>query len=163
MSFRITFRAAAVVLTTAALSGHAFASGAQAATPSLSAPVPAQTRAATVAADNPFEEIDLRGLHAEQRTMWPAGNPVHYWALVLNTDLAEQKYSGGAFFLYAPATGEFGWFLDTDIPQRTVDTPAQVVIADPDFLKTHPRVEIRYGTPDRPAQARTVATATTWR
>ncbi|WP_206506694.1 hypothetical protein [Streptomyces chrestomyceticus] len=163
MSLRIAFRAVAVVLTTVALGGPALASGAQAATPAFSAPVPAQARTATVAADNPFEGIDLSGLHAEQRTMWPAGNPVRYWALVLDTDLAEQEYSGGTFFLYAPATGEFGWFLDADIPQRTVDAPAQVVIADPGFLKTHPRVEIRYGTPDMPEQARTVATAATWR
>ncbi|MFH8347605.1 hypothetical protein [Streptomyces sp. NPDC018045] len=147
-------------MTTAAL-GLALASGAQAVTPP-SADAPVQARGATTAtapADNPFEGIELSGLHAEQRTMWPAGTPVHYWALVLDDDLAGQEYSGGAFFLYAPAAGEFGWFLDTDIPQRTVDGPSQVVIADPEFLRTHPRAEVRYGDPDRPERARTVATA----
>ncbi|WP_251064737.1 transposase [Streptomyces sp. ISL-44] len=63
------------------------------------------------AEENPFHGIALDGLHAERLTMWPAGMPVDFWALKLDDDRLTRHYNGGQFFLYAPATGEFGSFL----------------------------------------------------
>ncbi|MEU5418361.1 hypothetical protein ACFY1P_08730 [Streptomyces sp. NPDC001407] len=156
MSSRTLFRTVTVALAAATLSAT-LVSGAQAATP-RAATAPAATRAD----GNPFEWIDLRGLKAEQRVMYPAGHPVGYWALVLDDEAAARHYAGGRFFVYAPATGEFGSFLDTDIAVRTVDEPGRVVIADSGFMRSHPRVEVRYGDPGRPGRAVTVATATIW-
>lgn len=143
------------------------AQGAQAATaPVAAAPAtavaPVAGAAATAAEENPFEGIDLEGLKAEKRFMYPAGHRVAYWALVLDEERASRTYSGGKFFLYAPATKEFGWFLDTDIATRTVEHPRQVVIADREFIRSHPRVEVRYGNPDQPRKARVVARTTIW-
>ncbi|ASU81968.1 hypothetical protein CDO52_03490 [Nocardiopsis gilva YIM 90087] len=108
--------------------------------------------------DNPFTDLKLTGLHAEERTMWPAGNPVRYWALVLNEDLVREDYAGGEFFLYAPDTGYYGWFLVTDIPVSSTPDPYQVVIADTTFLKGAPHAEVRYGIPQKPDSARVIAT-----
>ncbi|MFC5143530.1 hypothetical protein [Streptomyces aureoversilis] len=154
-----------LALTTAATAlGLALAQGAQAASPAAPATGPGNNRTAAAAAseDNPFAAIDLQHLKAEQRIMWPAGHPVPFWALVLDDETVSKRYADGEFFVYAPATHEFGWFLDTDIATRAVRNPHQVVIADSDFLRSHPRVEVRYGNPDRPQRARVVATATTW-
>ncbi|MFZ3475650.1 hypothetical protein ACODT3_41750 [Streptomyces sp. 4.24] len=114
------------------------------------------------AAENPFLGIDLDGLRAEQLTMWPAGKPVKYWALTLNDDLASKTYTGGVFFLYAPAAEKLGYLLDTDIIVRSVEDPHQVVVTDLEFLRANPRAEIRYGNPEKPALGRVIATATTW-
>lgn len=108
--------------------------------------------------DNPFTDLKPTGLHAEERTMWPAGNPVRYWALVLNEDLVREDYTGGEFFLYAPDTGYYGWFLVTDIPVSSTPDPYQVVIADTMFLRGTPQAEVRYGVPQKPDSARVVAT-----
>ncbi|MBT2382174.1 hypothetical protein [Streptomyces sp. ISL-11] len=166
MSSRTVFRTVTVAVAAATL-GAGLVSGAQAAAPARAR---AATEAATVSTapsvapgdENPFEWIDLQGLKAERRVMYPAGRPVSYWALVLTDEVAARHYSGGRFFLYAPATGEFGSFLDTDIAVRSVRNPAGVVIADSGFMRSHPRVEVRYGNPDRPKRALTVATATIW-
>ncbi|MFF4159390.1 hypothetical protein [Streptomyces sp. NPDC001678] len=61
----------------------------------------------------------------------------------------------------APATGEFGFFLYTGIAVRTVDHPSRVRLADTGFLRSHPRVEVRYGDPGHSDRARIVASATT--
>ncbi|MEU7137329.1 hypothetical protein [Streptomyces sp. NPDC046261] len=164
MSARLAFRAAGLALAAVTL-GLTVAQGAQAAAPSpIAAPVAPATPTAAAAApeENPFEGIDLEGLKAEKRFMYPAGHRVAYWALVLDEERVSRRYSGGAFFLYAPATKEFGWFLDTDIATRTVRDPRQVVIADREFIRSHPRVEVRYGDPDQPRTARVVARTTIW-
>ncbi|MGX8905807.1 hypothetical protein ACR820_11350 [Streptomyces netropsis] len=160
MSVRNAFRATAIVTATAAL-GLGLASGAQTAGAAV-APAARDVSAVAPAADHPFEAMELDGLKVKRLTMWPAGHPVSFWALVLDDKRAGEKYSGGKFFVYAPATKEFGWFLNTDIVQRTVSHPGQVVIVDSEFLRSHPRVEVRYGNPDRPEKARFVASATTW-
>ncbi|MFF5130091.1 hypothetical protein ACFY41_24535 [Streptomyces syringium] len=160
MSVRHAFRATAIVMASAAL-GLGLASGAQAAGPAV-APAARDVAAVAPAADHPFEAMELDGLKVKRLTMWPAGHPVSFWALVLDEKRAGEKYSGGKFFVYAPATKEFGWFLNMDIVQRTVSHPGQVVIVDSEFLRSHPRVEVRYGNPDRPERARFVASATTW-
>ncbi|MGK5632700.1 hypothetical protein [Streptomyces sp. URMC 123] len=117
--------------------------------------------AAVASKDNPFQWMELENLRAEQRQMCPVGNCVDYWTLVLDEKTASRPYSGGAFFLYAPATGDFGWFVNTDIATRTVEDPYEVSIPDSYFLRSHPRVEVRYGDVDHPERARVVATATT--
>ncbi len=160
MSARTAFRAAGLALAAVTL-GLTAAQGAQAAT-APATPAQAASAAATAAEENPFEGIDLEGLKAEKRFMYPAGHRVAYWALVLDEERVSRTYSGGTFFLYAPATKEFGWFLDTDIATRTVKNPRQVVIADRDFIRSHPRVEVRYGNPDQPKKARVVARTTIW-
>ncbi|GAA0485245.1 hypothetical protein GCM10009544_53520 [Streptomyces stramineus] len=146
----------------AATLGATLVSGAQAAAPARdAAPATAATSVAP-GSENPFRWRELEGLKAVQRVMYPAGHPVTYWALVLDEETAARQYSGGKFFLYAPATGEFGFFLDTDIAVRHATRPGQVVIVDSEFMRSHPRVEVRYGNPDKPKKARTVATATIW-
>lgn len=157
-----TFRTAAVAALTTALS-LSLGSGAYAsvAGSSITPSTEIQT-AASSAAENPFRGISLDGLHAEQLTMWPAGKPVKYWALMLNDDLASKTYTGGVFFLYAPAAGKLGYLLDTDIIVRSVEDPHQVVVTDLEFLKANPRTEIRYGNLEEPGQGRVIATATTW-
>ncbi|MEX2984260.1 hypothetical protein [Streptomyces sp. C36] len=50
---------------------------------------------------------------------------------------------------------------DTDIAVRTVDHLDQVRPVDTEFMRSHPRVEVRYGDPDHPGRARVVASATT--
>ncbi|WP_205041803.1 hypothetical protein [Streptomyces cinnamoneus] len=137
---------------------------AQGATASAATPPSQDTtaKATTSADDNPFRWMDLDGLRAEYRFMCPAGHCVGYWSLVLADEVAQRRYAGGEFFVYAPATGEFGFFLNTDIASRTVKKPAQVRVVDSDFTRSHPRFEIRYGNPDQPKKARVVATATTW-
>ncbi|MEU8585142.1 hypothetical protein [Streptomyces abikoensis] len=156
MSSRIAFRALAALAATAALS-LPVAQGASAATPPA-----APTPRASVADDNPFRWMDLDGLRAEYRFMCPAGHCVGYWSLVLTDEVAKRSYRGGEFFVYAPATGEFGFFLDTDIATRTVRHASQVRLVDSDFTRSHPRFEVRYGDPAQPKKARVVATATIW-
>ncbi|MCC3778531.1 hypothetical protein [Streptomyces sp. UNOB3_S3] len=155
MAPRIAFRALTAIVATAALS-LPFAQGASAATP------PARPAAASASEENPFRWMDLEGLRAEHRFMCPAGHCVGYWSLVLTDEVAKRPYKGGEFFAYAPATGEFGFFLDTDIARRTVKHPRQVRLVDSDFTRSHPRFEVRYGDPSQPKQARVVARATTW-
>ncbi|MFJ7209856.1 hypothetical protein ACIQWR_40820 [Streptomyces sp. NPDC098789] len=106
--------------------------------------------------------IELQGLHVEQLTMWPAGQPVKFWALVLDDDEISRSRTGGVFFVYAPASGDHGHILDTDIIVDSVPDAERVVIADPSFLRAHPRTEIRYGDPSNPESAEVVATATVW-
>ncbi|GAA1995148.1 hypothetical protein GCM10009799_21740 [Nocardiopsis rhodophaea] len=149
-----TLTASAVTLATVP-SGPAFAAES---TPSPTAR-PSSLPGARMS-DNPFTDLKLTGLHAEERTMWPAGNPVRFWALVLNEDLLREDYAGGEFFLYAPDTGYHGWFLVTDIPMSSTPDPYQVVIADTTFLKGAPQAEVRYGIPQKPDSARVVATVT---
>ncbi|MCC2277142.1 hypothetical protein LKL35_17210 [Streptomyces sp. ET3-23] len=131
------------------------AQGAQAAAPA--------TTATTINAgdDNPFRRMELDGLRADFQFMCPAGRCVGFWSLVLTDHVAQQKFEGHKFFVYAPATGEFGFFVDTDVAVRTVDRPAQVRLIDTDFMRSHPRVEVRYGDPGHPDRARVVASATT--
>ncbi|MFI0911425.1 hypothetical protein [Streptomyces abikoensis] len=155
MSSRIAFRTLTAIVATAALS-LPVAQGASAATP------PARPTANTVVDENPFRWMDLDGLRAEYRFMCPAGHCVGYWSLVLTDEVARRPYRGGEFFVYAPATGEFGFFLDTDIATRTVRHPRQVRLVDSDFTRSHPRFEVRYGDPAQPKKARVVATATIW-
>ncbi|MHA7960073.1 hypothetical protein ACX9I7_20180 [Streptomyces sp. L500] len=155
MSSRIAFRALTAIVATAALSVP-FAQGASAATPS------ARPAAASASEENPFRWMDLDGLRAEYRFMCPAGHCVGYWSLVLTDEVAKRPYRGGEFFVYAPATGEFGFFLDTDIATRTVRHASQVRLVDSDFTRSHPRFEVRYGDPAQPKKARVVATATIW-
>ncbi|ARZ71752.1 cytotoxic protein [Streptomyces albireticuli] len=158
---RTALRTLTTVAVTAALA-LPLAQGARAATPDPPAPATAAT-AATINAgdDNPFRWMELDGLRADFRFMCPAGHCVGFWSLVLTDDVAQQKFRGGEFFVYAPATGEFSFFLDTDIAVRTVVHPGQVRLVDTDFMRSHPRVEVRYGDPDRPDRARVVASATT--
>ncbi|MFF7725733.1 hypothetical protein [Streptomyces sp. NPDC008001] len=135
---------------------------ARAATPATTAPAAAATPATISAGDdNPFRWMELDGLRADFRFMCPAGRCVGFWSLVLTDDIARQKFEGGKFFVYAPATGEFSFFLDTDIAVRTVDHPGQVRLVDTEFMRSHPRVEVRYGNPGHPGRARVVASATT--
>ncbi|MEV4439219.1 hypothetical protein AB0K09_09380 [Streptomyces sp. NPDC049577] len=138
------------------------AQGAQAAAPAPVNPVRTAAAPASAASENPFDVMDLDGLRATHEFMCPAGHCVDYWSLVLTEDRLGRHYSGGRFFVYAPATGEFSFFLNTDIATRTVSRPEQVRIVDVDFLRSHPRVEVRYGNPDHPRKARTVATSTIW-
>lgn len=132
--------------------------GAWAATPDTAAPT---TAMANPDDGNPFRWMELDGLRADFRFMCPAGHCVGYWSLVLTKDVAQQEFKGGKFFVYAPATGEFSFFLDTDIAVRTVDRPGQVRLVDSEFMRSHPRVEVRYGDPGHPDRARVVASATT--
>ena len=131
--------------------------GARAVTPATAA-----TAAAIKADDdNPFRRMELNGLRTDFQFMCPAGHCVGFWSLVLTDDVAQQKFEGGKFFAYAPATGEFSFFLDTDIAVRTVAEAGQVRLVDTEFMRSHPRVEVRYGDPDQPGRARVVASATT--
>ncbi|MGW1197745.1 hypothetical protein ACWD4B_18185 [Streptomyces sp. NPDC002536] len=154
MASRFALRALAATVAVAALGVPA--TSAYAAT----APQPA-ANATTVADDNPFRWMELDGLKAEFHFMCPAGHCVGYWSLALADQAAAKPYAGGEFFVYAPATGEFGFFLNGDIAERTVQRPGQVRVIDSEFLHTHPRVEIRYGNPNHPRAARVVASATT--
>ncbi|UQA92076.1 hypothetical protein [Streptomyces halobius] len=158
---RTAFRALTTVAVTAALA-LPLAQGAQAAAPDTTAPATAAT-AATINAndDNPFRWMELDGLRADFQFMCPAGHCAGLWSLVLTDNVAQQRFEGRKFFVYAPATGEFSFFLDTDIAVRTVDHPSQVRLVDTDFMRSHPRVEVRYGDPDHPDRARVVASATT--
>ncbi|MDT0452320.1 hypothetical protein [Streptomyces hesseae] len=151
----IAFRALAAIVATTALSAP-FAQSASAAT------TPARTTTVSASEENPFRWMDLDGLRAEYRFMCPAGHCVGYWSLVLTDEVAKRSYRGGEFFAYAPATGEFGFFLNTDIATRTVRHPRQVRLVDSEFTRSHPRFEVRYGDPAQPKEARVVATATTW-
>ncbi|MFI0742558.1 hypothetical protein ACH4PU_31445 [Streptomyces sp. NPDC021100] len=180
MAFRIALRAVAPALAAAALS-LAVAQGAPASAaehgsiparttpnaltvptaPAGSAAAPSAKQTAP-ADDNPFRAMELDGLKAEFRFMCPAGRCVGYWSLALTEDRLKRHYQGGEFFAYAPAKGEFGFFLDTDIAYRTVKDPRRVRLVDSDFTRRNPRVEVRYGNPDRPREAHVVATATTW-
>ncbi|MGW2597916.1 hypothetical protein [Streptomyces klenkii] len=161
---RTTLRTLATAAVTAALA-LPLAQGAQAATPDATSPATAVTAvtAAPINADdgNPFRWMELEGLRADFRFMCPAGHCVGFWSLVLTDDVARQKFEGGKFFVYAPATGEFSFFLDADIAVRAVAHPGQVRLADTEFMRSHPRVEVRYGDPDHPRRARVVASATT--
>ncbi|MCF3103023.1 hypothetical protein IPZ58_15710 [Streptomyces roseoverticillatus] len=158
---RSALRTLATVAVAAALA-LPLTQGAQAATPSATAPATAATPATINAnGDNPFRWMELDGLRADFQFMCPAGHCVGFWSLVLTDDIAQQKFKGGKFFVYAPATGEFSFFLDTDIAVRTVGHPDQVRLVDTEFMRSHPRVEVRYGDPDHPERARVVASATT--
>ncbi|MBZ4318228.1 hypothetical protein [Streptomyces huiliensis] len=177
MAFRIALRAVAPTLAAAALT-FAVAQGAPAAAaahPGIPAPAAPSASAATASStpttparqsaptdDNPFRAMELEGLKAEYRFMCPAGRCVGYWSLALTEDRLKRHYQGGEFFAYAPAKGEFGFFVDTDIVYRTVKNPRQVRLVDSDFTRRNARIEIRYGNPERPRQADVVATATTW-
>ncbi|KIZ15827.1 hypothetical protein [Streptomyces natalensis] len=161
---RTAFRALTTVAVTAAVA-LPLTQGAQAAAPDTTAPATAAT-AATAAPinaddDNPFRWMELDGLRADFQFMCPAGHCAGFWSLVLTDNAAQQKFEGGKFFVYAPATGEFSFFLDTDIAVRTVDHSSQVRLVDTDFMRSHPRVEVRYGDPDDPDRARVVASAAT--
>ncbi|MBF6047043.1 hypothetical protein GO001_17685 [Streptomyces sp. NRRL B-1677] len=158
---RTVLRTLATAAVTAALA-LPLTQGAQAATPDTTAPAAATTPAPIKADDgNPFRWMELDGLRADFRFMCPAGHCVGFWSLVLTDDVARQKFEGGKFFVYAPATREFSFFLDTDIAVRTVAHPGQVRLVDTEFMRSHPRVEVRYGDPDHPGRARVVASATT--
>ncbi|MEV4923805.1 hypothetical protein [Streptomyces roseoverticillatus] len=158
---RTALRTLATLAVTAALA-LPLAQGAQAATPATTAPATAAAPATVNADDdNPFRWMELDGLRADFQFMCPAGHCVGFWSLVLTDDIARQKFKGGKFFVYAPATGEFSFFLDTDIAVRTVDHPGQVRLVDTAFMRSHPRVEVRYGDPGHPDRARVVASATT--
>ncbi|MCH0564884.1 MULTISPECIES: hypothetical protein [unclassified Streptomyces] len=150
---RTALRALTGVAVTAALA-LPLTQGVQAAAPEA---------AATISPDdnNPFRGVELDGMRADFQLMCPAGHCAGLWSLVLTDDVLQQEFEGRRFFVYAPATGEFGFFLDRDIVVRTVDRPSQVRLGDTDFMRSHPRVEVRYGDPDRPDRARVVATATT--
>ncbi|MFI1258677.1 hypothetical protein ACH4U6_33535 [Streptomyces netropsis] len=155
---RTALRTLATVAVTAALA-LPLTQGAQAATPDTTAPATAAT--INTDDDNPFRWMELDGLRADFQFMCPAGHCVGFWSLVLTDNVAQQKFEGHKFFVYAPATGEFSFFLDTDIAVRTVDHPSQVRLVDTEFMRSHPRVEVRYGDPDHPDRARVVASATT--
>ncbi|WP_372405755.1 hypothetical protein [Streptomyces luteireticuli] len=158
---RTALRTLTTIAVTAALA-LPLAQGAQAAAPEAAAPATAITAAAVNPDDdNPFRWMELDGLRADFRFMCPAGRCVGFWSLVLTEDLAQREFRGGKFFAYAPATGEFGFFLDTDIAVHTVDRPGQVRLVDSPFMRSHPRVEVRYGDPAHPDRARVVASATT--
>ncbi|MCQ8773885.1 hypothetical protein [Streptomyces telluris] len=158
---RTALRTLTTLAATAALA-LPLAQGAQAASPTTTATAAAATPATVNAGDdNPFRWMELDGLRADFQFMYPAGHRVGFWSLVLTDDVAQQKFAGGKFFVYAPATGEFSFFLDTDIAVRTVDHPRQVRLVDTEFMRSHPRVEVRYGDPDHPRRARVVASATT--
>ncbi|WP_367137441.1 MULTISPECIES: hypothetical protein [Streptomyces] len=159
---RTVLRTLATAAVTAALA-LPLTQEAQAATPATTAPATAATTPASINADNdnPFRWMELDGLRADFRFMCPAGHCVGFWSLVLTDDVARQKFEGGKFFVYAPATGEFSFFLDGDIAVRAVARPGQVRLADTEFMRSHPRVEVRYGDPDHPRRARVVASATT--
>ncbi|WP_058041993.1 hypothetical protein [Streptomyces roseifaciens] len=164
---RTALRTLTTVAVTAALA-LPLVQGAQAATPATTAPATAAAPGtpgarATINAhdDNPFRWMELDSLRADFQFMYPAGHRVGFWSLVLTDEVAQQKFEGGKFFVYAPATGEFSFFLDTDIAVRTVDHPSQVRLVDTEFMRSHPRVEVRYGDPDHPGRARVVASATT--
>ncbi|MEU1376001.1 hypothetical protein ABZ442_20435 [Streptomyces triculaminicus] len=158
---RTALRTLSALAVTAALA-LPLAQGAQAATPAAAAPATAATPATVNADDdNPFRWMELDGLRADFQSMCPAGHCVRFWSLVLTDDIAQRKFQGGKFFVYAPATGEFSFFLDTDIAVRTVDHPGQVRLVDTEFMRSHPRVEVRYGDPGHPGRARVVASATT--
>ncbi|MFJ4964590.1 hypothetical protein ACIP6P_19440 [Streptomyces sp. NPDC088729] len=118
--------------------------------------------ASTTDSPNPFAAAELDGLQARQVTMWHAGQPLSHWVLTLDEETATRSYTGGVFFLYAPATGDRGWFRNLDLMASTVKDPRQVTIADAQFVNSHPRVEVRYGDPAQPDLARTVATSTIW-
>ncbi|MEV5510711.1 hypothetical protein [Streptomyces orinoci] len=158
---RTALRALTTVAVTAALT-LPLIQETQAATPDMAAPA-AVTTAATGNSDddNPFSRMELDGLRADFQFMCPTGHCVGFWSLVLTEDVAQQDFTGGKFFVYAPATGEFGFFLDTDIAVRTVERPGQVRLIGTEFMRSHPRVEIRYGDPGQPDRARVVASATT--
>ncbi|MBN0048490.1 hypothetical protein JS756_31200 [Streptomyces actuosus] len=128
--------------------------GAQAAAPEA---------AATINADdfNPFRGMELDGMRADFQLMCPADHCAGFWSLALTDDVMQQEFEGRKFFVYAPATGEFGFLLDTDIVVRTVDHPSQVRLVDTDVMRSHPRTEVRYGDPGHPDRAGVVATATT--
>ncbi|TVL89294.1 hypothetical protein [Streptomyces sp. SAJ15] len=161
---RTALRALTAVAATAALALLPN-QGAQAAAPDTTVRATAGTAgtAGTINADddNPFRWMELDGLRADFQFMCPAGHCVGFWSLVLTDDVAGQKFAGGEFFVYAPATGEFSFFLDTDIAVRTVDHPGRVRLVDTEFMRSHPRVEVRYGDPDHPDRSRVVASATT--
>ncbi|MFC5143539.1 hypothetical protein [Streptomyces aureoversilis] len=161
---RTALRTLTTVAVTAALA-LPLTQGAQAAAPATTAPTTAATPAASATInaddDNPFRWMELDGLRADFRFMCPASHCVGFWSLILTDDVARQKFEGGKFFVYAPATGEFSFFLDTDIAVRTVDHPGRVRLVDTEFMRSHPRVEVRYGDPDHPGRARVVASATT--
>ncbi|MGX1855207.1 hypothetical protein [Streptomyces sp. NPDC055299] len=163
---RTALRALTTVAVTVALA-LPLTQGAQAAAPDTTAQVTAATAApataATINADdeNPFRWMQLDGLRADFQFMCPAGHCAGFWSLVLTDTVAQQKFEGRKFFVYAPATGEFSFFLDTDIAVRTVDHPGQVRLVDTDFMRSHPRVEVRYGDPGHPDRARVVASAAT--
>ncbi|GGX75064.1 hypothetical protein [Streptomyces hiroshimensis] len=158
---RTALRTLTTVAMTAALA-LPLTQGAQAATPATASPATAATPATINAGDdNPFRWMELDGLRADFQFMCPAGHCVGFWSLVLTDDVAQQKFQGGKFFVYAPATREFSFFLDTDIAVRTVNHPGRVRLADTEFMRSHPRVEVRYGDLDHPDRARVVASATT--
>ncbi|MDH2391171.1 hypothetical protein QCN29_20730 [Streptomyces sp. HNM0663] len=154
---RTALRAIAGVAVTAALA-LPLTQGAQAATPETAA-----TIAATINAEDntPFRWMELDGLQSDFRSMCPAGHCAGFRSLVLTDDVMQQEFEGHKFFVYAPATGEYGFFPDSDIVVRTVDHPSQVRLVDTGLIRSHPCVEVRYGDPDRPDRARVVATATT--
>ncbi|MEV6576274.1 hypothetical protein [Streptomyces sp. NPDC051577] len=153
----------AVVTAAAAALTLGLASAAQAA-PQAAPQQTAATGTTPAAADapNPFAWAELDGLRARQLTTWHAGQPLSHWVLTLDEETVARTYTGGAFFLYAPATGEHGWFRNLDVVRSTVKDPRQVVIADAQFIRSHPRVEVRYGDPAQPDLARVVATSTIW-
>ncbi|MEV7003214.1 hypothetical protein AB0N62_36850 [Streptomyces sp. NPDC093982] len=159
---RTALRTLTTVTVTAALA-LPLTQGAQAAAPDATALATALATAATIKVDkgNPFGSMELDGLQADFQFMCPAGHCVGFWSLVLTDNVAQQQFEGRKFFVYAPDTGEFSFFLDTDIAMRTVDHPSQVRLVDTDFMRSHPRVEVRYGDPDHPDQARVVASAAT--
>ncbi|WP_327323816.1 hypothetical protein OG735_15850 [Streptomyces sp. NBC_01210] len=158
MICRTALRALTTVAVTAALA-LPLTPGAQAATPDTAAPATAAT--VNAGDGNPFRGMELDGLRAGFQFMCPAGHCTGFWSLVLTDNVAQQRFGGRTFFVYAPAAGEFSFFLDTDIAVRTVEHPSQVRLADTEFLRSHPRVEVRYGDPEYPDRARVVASAAT--
>lgn len=125
-------------------------------------PATGPAAAATTDTPNPFAWAELDGLRARQLTTWHGGQPLSHWALTLDEAAAARSYTGGAFFLYAPATGDRGWFRNLDLVSATVKDPRQVIVTDAQFIRSHPRVEVRYGDPAQPERARVVATSTIW-
>ncbi|MFJ7205851.1 hypothetical protein ACIQWR_20235 [Streptomyces sp. NPDC098789] len=134
----------------------------QPATGAAAAAVASGPAAATTDTPNPFAWAELDGLRARQLTTWHGGQPLSHWALTLDEATAARSYTGGVFFLYAPATGDRGFFRNLDLVSATVKDPRQVTVTDAQFIRSHPRVEVRYGDPAQPDRARVVATSTIW-
>ncbi|MFD7029277.1 hypothetical protein ACFWAR_14705 [Streptomyces sp. NPDC059917] len=153
---------AAAAVTAAAALALGLAPVAAQAAPQPAADVTARAAAAPTDSPNPFAWAELDGLRARQLTTWHGGQPLSHWALTLDEATAARAYAGGVFFLYAPATGDRGLFRNLDVISATVKDPRQVVVTDAQFIRSHPRVEVRYGDPAQPDRARVVATSTIW-
>ncbi|PAU48265.1 hypothetical protein CK936_14535 [Streptomyces albireticuli] len=91
--------------------------------------------------------MELDGLRAGFQFMCPTGHCVDFWSMVLTDDITRQKFKGGEFFVYAPAPGEFSFFLDTDIAVRTVGHPARSAWSTPSSSAPIPASRSAMATP----------------